>query len=532
MFGVNFRKTCQAIAVLLGLVSGAVLGNDFSEINIQIPSDINTSFMGVYVNHALSSKPKQVLFTTADIILNPIPYDTLSSGVTFTPPKVSGNVMKIREQFYSKPFVEFIGIKDGGVAKFDMSEISPDLSGRLIESGDDFNLDSISKTMNEECRNLYTKKFSINDQDVMYFGCSSRNADFFVIVQNDDEKLGQTYMYASEPPKNSSSKDKPNRKIFIINYLARELVNYKNPDTTLSNLVIPEATFNVFLSSSFAKRSPEGQAEDLSESLASDFDILHSRAEDIMKDSLFNRKLLISSRKNKFKQVKINYDTANVSLSLYNVTENYYGNNLMTISDDSQEHVAALTLVTPKLMGTESMQNLAEKIAEDKTCMAPHEITQKETMGLPSIIIDCDNTFGTDEFTKSYLAINVSSLMNNDRHSEAEDRMNDSIMLVMLLGDNTDNEIEDIVNAGLMYNNLRWNPTLSNMTEMEKDYIMTIPNVRMWNNLPEAERNEETWNSFIAEAEKAIAGHQDATPEELLELIKQCSSSLTSNKSK
>lgn len=464
MLGNKLQKTYKAMLLALGFLSGMAVAENFSEVAVTIPTDINTSFLGVYITPALSPAPKQQLFSTSDVILHPEHYNTLSAGVTFTPPMIAGNTMKIREEFYGKPFVEFIGLKDSGISKFDLSEISKELSGPLVAPGEDLTIQNISKNISEECRNLFTKTFSINDQNVTYYGCSSRNADFYVIIQNDDDRIGQTYMYATEQTKaqNSDATPAENRKVLIINYLSRELVNFKKPETTLSALVVPEATLNVYLSSSFSKRNAAGQAEDLNESLASDFDILHSRAEDIVKDSFFNTKLMIPSRKNGFKQLRINSESANVPLSLVNITENHFGNNLLTFSDASQEHIAAVTLITPKLMGTENMQQLAARIAEDKTCMDPHEINEKELMGLPSIIIDCDNTFGTDEITKSYLMIRVQPLMPSSDEDD-DSGATDSVMMILLLGDNTDNEIEDFISAGLFYNNLRWTPSMHNL---------------------------------------------------------------------
>lgn len=528
------QKIYKAVLLSLGVVSGIAVAETFSEVNVTIPQDINTSFIGIYANSALYPMPKQPLFSTADMILYPERYDTLSMGITLTPPVVVNNSMKIRELFYGKPFVEFIALKDSGISRFEMSEISPELSGSLVQSGDALTLENISKNLSEECRNLYTKTFSINDQNVTYFGCSSRNADFYVIVQNDDEHIGQTYMYANEAvkPKNGESDPAENRKVLIINYLSRELVNYKHPEKTLSGLVIPEAAINVYLSSSFSRRNAEGQAEDMNESLASDFDVLHSRAEDILKDTLFNTKLLIPSRKNNFKPLQINGESATVPLSLVNVTENRFGNNLLTFSDAQGEHVAATTMITPKLMGAEDMIQIAAKIAEDKTCMAPHEINEKELMGLPSVIVDCDSTYGTEEITKSYLMLKVQSLMPDSEETDEDSDNMDSVMLILLLGDNTDNEIEDFISAGLLYNNLRWTPSLRNLTELEKSFISAVPGIKNWFNMKPEEQDEESWEKFLTETEKALAEHGDASPEDQLELIRQYSSLLAKKKKK
>ena len=125
------QKIYKAVLLSLGVVSGIAVAETFSEVNVTIPQDINTSFIGIYANSALYPMPKQTLFSTADMILYPERYDTLSMGITFTPPVVVNNSMKIRELFYGKPFVEFIALKDSGISRFEMSEISPELSGSL-----------------------------------------------------------------------------------------------------------------------------------------------------------------------------------------------------------------------------------------------------------------------------------------------------------------------------------------------------------------------------------------------------------------
>lgn len=68
--------------------------------------------------------------------------------------------------------------------------------------------------------------------------------------------------------------------------------------------------------------------------------------------------------------------------------------------------------------------------------------------------------------------------------------------------------------------------------QLEKNYISSVPAIKAWFNQKPEDRNEETWNQFLSDTEQALSAHADATPEEQLDLIKQCASVLSQTKKK
>ena len=77
-----------------------------------------------------------------------------------------------------------------------------------------------------------------------------------------------------------------------------------------------------------------------------------------------------------------------------------------------------------------------------------------------------------------------------------------------------------------------WTPSLRNLTELEKSFISAVPEIKNWFNMKPEEQDEESWEKFLTETEKALAEHGDASPEDQLELIRQYSSLLAKKKKK
>ncbi|MBO6009476.1 MAG: hypothetical protein J6P70_04030, partial [Ruminobacter sp.] len=63
-------------------------------------------------------------------------------------------------------------------------------------------------------------------------------------------------------------------------------------------------------------------------------------------------------------------------------------------------------------------------------------------------------------------------------------------------------------------------------------FISAVPGLKNWFSMKPEEQDEESWEKFISETEKALADHADASPEEQLELIRQYSSLLAKKKKK
>lgn len=551
MSALTHKKLTILMAVVFGITAsvsyaGISASPDFK---IVIPKDINTSFVGTNINPAITPQPKNPVYSPVELRSNPIPYQALSGGLTFSAPKVYGKKMIINALYYGKPFVEFIALKDGGDKGFSLDEISQNLSGRLIEPDLTYSIDNIRKNIEDECRGLYTTNFSVNDMNLTYFGCSSQSADFYVSVLDDSKTVNQTYGYEPEA-KNSKSGDDP-RKILVINFLANDLVNYKNPSKSLSKLVIPEATLNLFFSKAFSKRSINGKIEDITESIASDISYLQSRADDNIRIALFNKNLLIASKSQGFRPIKVTSDNNQLKLKLYNITENYYGNNLVTISDETGEHISATTMITPELMGTKNIAELVEKISKDKSCMAEEEDggesddtnekddinandditseTDSAKTNQNSFLIKCDVTFGSNEQQKSYYLVDIQNLISGNNYKNLPDNKH-SIMMSLILGEPTDAFRESVLSTNMLMNNLKWNLSMRDVSEMDMSYIKEIPLIRSWLNQKEEEKDAALWENFITESEKEINSTPDASPEKIMEILKKNSYLLYPNR--
>lgn len=551
MSALAHKKLAVLMAVVFGITAGiSHAGTSASpDFKIVIPKDINTSFIGININPAITPQPKNPVYSPVELRSNPIPYQSLSGGLTFSPPKVYGKKMIIKALYYGKPFIEFIAIKDGGDKGFSLDEISSHLSGRLIEPDLTYSIDNIRKNIEEECRGLYTTNFSINDMNMTYFGCSSQSADFYVSVLDDSMTVNQTYGYEPEPKISKSGED--NRKILIINFLANDLVNYKNPSKSLSKLVIPEATLNLFFSKAFSKRSLNGKIEDITESIASDISFLQSRADDNIRIALFNKNLLITSKNQGFHPIKITSDNNQLKLKLYNITENYYGNNLVTISDETGEHISATTLITPELMGTKNITELVEKISKDKSCMAEDyegdepdntdvkdDINSNEDIAYEtespkgnqnSFLIKCDVSFGSNEQQKSYYLVDIQNLISGNNYKNLQDNKR-SIMMSLILGEPSDAFRESVLSTNMLMNNLKWNLSMRDISEMDMSYITEIPLIRSWLNQKDEEKDVTLWENFVTESEKEINATPDASPEKIMEILKKHSYLLYPNR--
>ncbi len=489
-----------------------------SEVDVTMPRDLNTSFVSVYLNPALRPKPEKILFSNFDVRANPEPYETMSDGVTFSSPRIIGDMMSVRGEYFHKPFVEFIALRDEAISSFELSAISRDLSGSFLDPESGRDLTGVLAGLQSECRNVYSSKFMMNGQNVGFFSCTAASANYFVIMRAGNARIGQTYRYETENY-NGQLDHGDARKILIVNYLAKELVNYRNPETTLSDLVVPVNTVNLFLAPSFPKKSEADKAAELKEALAADAALLHARAEDGMKAALFNQKYLLPRRKKNFKPLRINSEKSDIPLFIYNITENIYGNNLITVSDQSAEHVSASTLVTPEILGAESARDLAQKIAADKSCVDNNEIYESTVADLPAFAVVCDNTFDSGRNSREYLLLDVESLMSSRGDDADGAGSKDSVILIMFVGDTTGGEITDTVAANLVFNNLRWEPRLKDMTDLDFEKIREIPTVQAWLAASRTETDPGVWEEFIKNADNALQSRPGASIGEKLAII-------------
>ena len=555
-------KPIAAFASCIAMIMCAEVSGAMN--SVTLGSDINTSFSGTYLSYVLTPKKSNDKFNPMTVRMFPSSFNLLSGGINFQDIQYNDDYYQLTIYRNKTPLAQVIAVRKDSAGKVKSSIINSEFTGNLIsannvpETPDAVLFENITNECSVDNK-LKTKTFGTST--IGYLDCGSRSTHLFYSRLAPDTPLSQPYESpfgvsdsgSSSPEaaeKSSSAKKSGEAKagdedkkavsrqenIVLVHILSENEIDHRQPFAVISGIGLPVNSINRYLSSDFARLSPDEQSEAIRAALSEDVSFTHARNEDLITRKLLDPSYTVKEMR-KLPLSGISNSRHNNGLVIRNRAENYFGNNITVFADSAGNTISTIVIaatVTPMILSTSDIDSLADEISRDPACSSSGvntlQLTNEDAME-----IDCEVTFTTRQLPRHYYLISekgrfsASKSIKDAKSSPSYER----VQLIMLAGNTSNREMDDVVNSLHLSENYRWHLSFNDPTEQDLDTIFNIPKTRKWYEIYKAadvdDRVNTAWYRFAMEGAAIYEQNKNQTPETILRLLQSCAAKISAD---
>ncbi len=530
---------------------------------IKLSADVNTSFSGTFLSYVLTPRKSSDKFNPMTVRMYPASFNLLSGGINFKDIQYNKDYFQLTVYRGKTPLIQVIAVRNTSAEKLKSSMINSEFTGSLISAQNvpETSDEALFENITNECsvdNKLKTKK--IGSSVFGYLDCGSRSTHLFYSRLAPDALLAQPYESpfkgagASENASNEaksgdddggngendgnegksgeSAPEKPQTRqenIVLVHVLSENEIDYRQPFNTITVRGLPVNSVNRFLQADFPKLSPDDQRAALREAVLRDVSFTHAVNEDNIVKKLTDPAYTVKEMR-KMPLSGISSAMHKNNLSIRNRAENYFSNNITVFADspDSNIHtIAVAAAATPMILSTSDIDTLADEIARDPLCRSPSGVNTLQLTNEDAMEIDCEVPFSTRALPRHYYLISQAGRSSGGKKDSKKGGKNapsyEQVQIIMLAGNTSNHEMDDVVNSLHLSENYRWHLSLNNPTEQDLDLLFTIPRVKKWYeifvNTDEDDQVDTAWYRFAREGSAIYAQNMKSSPEVILRLL-------------
>lgn len=309
----------------------------------------------------------------------------------------------------------------------------------------------------------------------------------------------------------------------------------------LSNIPMPIATANYFLSSDYDFDDSFVRQQNFKKSIEADIQQLSGKAEDywlgaLATSSSYTKGSQGGREKRQIKTYGISRNNQS-DMKLLRHAPNYIGNSISYFGTDDKKKQALSVTFTPLLAGYQSIKDLAENISNEQFCLGKEGFQKTTINGVEAYQIECKYPFGSKRLKKTFLLIPVKleGAKTPKGLTPEEALALESFELVMLLGNLSATEVADVVGAVTLSQGWNWNLDLHHLSEFDRAQIIAeIAQARIWyddsRQNPDSEQGE-IWVDFIKRVASLMEGNTSKDPVILRSIFRQAAEDVKEDQS-
>ncbi len=523
---------------------------------IKLSPDVNTSFSGTFLSYVLTPRKSSDKFNPMTVRMYPASFNLLSGGINFQDIQYNDDYFQLTVYRGKNPLIQVIAVRNTSAEKLKSSMINSEFTGSLIsarnvpETSDEALFENITNECSVDNR-LKTKK--IGSSVFGYLDCGSRSTHLFYSRLAPNDLLAQPYESpfkgegAAENAANEvkSADDDENKdrndgesgenspeqpqtnleNIVLVHVLSENEINYRQPFETITVRGLPVNSINRFLKADFPKLSPDDQRAALREAVLRDISFNHAVNEDSIVKKLTDPAYTVKEMR-KLPLSGISSSLHKNNLSIRNRAENYFSNNITVFADSADSNIRTIAVAaaaTPMILNTSDIDALADEIARDPLCRSPSGVNTLQLTNEDAMEIDCEIPFTTRALPRHYYLISQAGHSTGGKKGGKDSPSYEQVQIIMLAGNTSNHEMDDVVNSLHLSENFRWHLSLSNPTEQDLDLLFTIPRVKKWyENFISADEDDQVdtaWYRFAREGAAIYSQNMKSSPEVILRLL-------------
>lgn len=523
---------------------------------IKLSPDVNTSFSGTFLSYVLTPRKSSDKFNPMTVRMYPASFNLLSGGINFQDIQYNDDYFQLTVYRGKSPLIQVIAVRNTSAEKLKSSMINSEFTGSLIsarnvpETSDEALFENITNECSVDNR-LKTKK--IGSSVFGYLDCGSRSTHLFYSRLAPNDLLAQPYESpfkgegAAENAANEvkSADDDENKdrndgesgenspeqpqtnleNIVLVHVLSENEINYRQPFETITVRGLPVNSINRFLKADFPKLSPDDQRAALREAVLRDISFNHAVNEDSIVKKLTDPAYTVKEMR-KLPLSGISSSLHKNNLSIRNRAENYFSNNITVFADSADSNIRTIAVAaaaTPMILNTSDIDALADEIARDPLCRSPSGVNTLQLTNEDAMEIDCEVPFTTRALPRHYYLISQAGRSTGGKKGGKDSPSYEQVQIIMLAGNTSNHEMDDVVNSLHLSENFRWHLSLSNPTEQDLDLLFTIPRVKKWYEIfisaDEDDQVATAWYRFAREGAAIYSQNMKSSPEVILRLL-------------